>query len=139
MTPQEVVELDLPYDQEEMLYLLQHAPNHEAPISKLKRRLVKALKAKKLVYVKNGFVGLNGAGLVYYNEKLSDRHDFTPSVLIHWAIDVLAEHISGEHDEIGIGIDGKARGWEGATAWGQDIVAGLRKFADKKFSSSKGA
>lgn len=136
MTPQEVAALALSYDQEELLYLLQQAPNHEIPARKLKRKLVKALDEKHLVYVKNGFVGLNGAGLLYYKEHLEDRHDFTPSVLVHWAIEVLAEHISGDEDEIGIGVDGKARGWQGATAWGQDIVAGLRKFAHKKFAKT---
>ena len=133
MTPQEVRALELPDAQEEMLWLIQNSPMHELPSRHVPRKLLNRLQEMRLVYVKNGFVGLNGAGLAYYNHALHDRHDFTPSVMLHWALDVLERYVGGDADKVGIGAEGRARGNQGASAPGADVVAGLRRFVDKKF------
>lgn len=126
----QATEIKITDKQEELLHLLYHAPNREIPERKLRKKLVESLEKERLLYRKNGFVGLNGFGLSYCANNIADRHDLIPTVMLHWALDILEKHIEKD-EEIGIGIDGKSRGWEGAVSCSRDIIAGYRKYIKK--------
>jgi len=136
MTPTEIEELQLSEAQEDLLVLLNNAPNREVPARKLDGRTVKALREAKLVYEKNGFVGANGMGILFFKARLQDRHDLKPSVMAHWAIDVL-EKLAPEEEDIGVGYEGRSDGRYGMTALHVDIMAGYRRWISKNLLKTR--
>jgi hypothetical protein len=134
LLPSDIEKLDLKYAEDELIYLLYNAPNKEIPERMIKKKLLETLHKHHMIYSKNGFVGLNGIGTSYALKYIVDRHDFLPTVMLYWALEVLEKNIDKDA-EIGIGIDGKSIGWEGAISFSQDILAGYRKYVKKRFNS----
>jgi hypothetical protein len=133
MTPQEILEIELSPAQDELIWQLANAANKEIPANLVDKRTLGVLKRMDMVGQRKGFLHLRLTGQLYYSAKLADRHDIIPSVILHWALDVLERHTKRDL-EIGIGAGGMKRGENGGIAYADDAIAGFRRWVDETYT-----